>query len=286
MPFFHFARPLTPTMQRRPLPPLCPSRPPCQGPLAASAVPTSCLASVMRSATLTTKFPNVAAVLFAFVSFTVVPFICMTAEHREEEGGGGKHASESGDDTKGITDVITSGLIRVFCGIRVQISAKLLDSPCVVDYVPSNPKDDLDLLSFLLSCHAHTMPAKDTLIISSELSKGGRGIGGNIFQQNIMKKMINNFYRFSLLVAQTLQTYYFFEVELMELRMMSQRYSQSFLSFCRSRATKPRVLVALKSGEILIGSAIIAISLLLYASRIPRSRRDTRSREQRLTKSG
>lgn len=113
-------------MQRRPLPPPCPSRPPCQGPLAASAVPTSCLASVMRSATLTTKFPNVAAVLFAFVSFTVVPFICMTAEHRQG-GRGEKHASESDDDTKGITDVITSGLIRMFHGIRVQISAKLLD---------------------------------------------------------------------------------------------------------------------------------------------------------------
>lgn len=54
----------------------------------------------------------------------------MTAEHRQGGGGrrgGGKHASESGDDTKGITDVITSGLIRMFHGIRVQISAKLLD---------------------------------------------------------------------------------------------------------------------------------------------------------------
>lgn len=52
------------------------------GPLAASAVPTSCLASVMRSATLTTtKFPNVvAAVLPAFVSFTAVPFVLYARE--------------------------------------------------------------------------------------------------------------------------------------------------------------------------------------------------------------
>lgn len=62
----------------------------------------------------------------------------------------GTYASESGDDTKGIADVITSGLIRIvrFHGIRVQISAKLLDSPCAAGYVPSNPKDDLDPLSF------------------------------------------------------------------------------------------------------------------------------------------
>lgn len=67
-------------MQRRSLRPSAPLVP-IPEPLAASAVPTSCLASVMRSATLTTtKFPNVATALFAFVSFTVVPFIlCMTA---------------------------------------------------------------------------------------------------------------------------------------------------------------------------------------------------------------
>lgn len=91
-------------MHRRPPPPPRPPRPPTSGPLAASAVPTSCLASVMRSATLTTKFPNVAAVLFAFVSFTVVPFICMTAERKGRREGSMRR---NPDDTKGITDVIT-----------------------------------------------------------------------------------------------------------------------------------------------------------------------------------
>lgn len=102
-------------MQRRPRRPRTPLVH-ASGPLAASAVPTSCLASVMRSATLTTKFPNGAAVLLAFVSFTVVSFVCMTANVA------GKFASESDDDIKGIIDVIKRRDSRVSWNPRSDFS--------------------------------------------------------------------------------------------------------------------------------------------------------------------
>lgn len=94
----------------------------------------------------------------------------------DREHSGGKYASESGDNTKGITDVITSGLIRM-CFMEFAFAFQLSSStPCGLrpEY---NPKDDLDLLSFFVSSftNARTMPAKG--INYKQRVIGGEGEG-------------------------------------------------------------------------------------------------------------